>query len=149
MPSGRTIKREDGVKLITFEAQARDNRAWRTIGVFDDRLLAVAEAERLLEAKRTPAVRVVQVLYDPASTKCTEYTIFRATSFDEENERARKRVPDQEIFEWGADGRDRDGEGEPLWIERHWPQWAPDWATSALAMSFAVLIASILFRWSK
>jgi hypothetical protein len=149
MPSGRTIKREDGVKLITFEAQSRDNRAWRTIGVFDDRLLAVAEAERLLEAKRTPAVRVVQVLYDPASTKCTEYTIFRATSFDEENERARKRVPDQEIFEWGADGRDRDGEGEPLWIERHWPQWAPDWATSALAMSFAVLIASILFRWSK
>src|ERR1700732_5037550 len=149
MPAGRTIKREDGVKLITFEAQSRDNRAWRTIGVFDDRLLAVAEAERLLEAKRTPAVRVVQVLYDPASTKCTEYTIFRATSFDEENERARKRVPDQEIFEWGADGRDRDGEGEPLWIERHWPQWAPDWATSALAMSFAVLIASILFRWSK
>jgi hypothetical protein len=149
MPSGRTIKREDGVKLITFEAQSRDNRAWRTIGVFDDRLLAVAEAERLLEAKRTPAVRVVQVLFDPASTKCTEYTIFRATSFDEENERARKRVPDQEIFEWGADGRDRDGEGEPLWIERHWPQWAPDWATSALAMSFAVLIASILFRWSK
>jgi hypothetical protein len=149
MPPGRTTRREDGVKLITFEAQSRDNRAWRTIGVFDDRLLAVAEAERQLEAKRTPAVRVVQVLYDPASTKCTEYTIFRATSFDEENEPARKRVPDQEMFEWGADGRDRDGEGEPPWIERHWPNWAPDWATSALAMSFAVLIASILFRWSK
>ena len=149
MPPGRTIRREDGVKLITFEAQSRDNRAWRTIGVFDDRLLAVAEAERQLEAKRTPAVRVVQVLYDPASTKCTEYTIFRATSFDEENEPARNRVPDQEMFEWGADGRDRDGEGEPPWIERHWPNWAPDWATSALAMSFAVLIASILFRWSK
>jgi len=107
------------------------------------------EAERLLEGKRTPAVRVVQVLYDPASTKCTEYTIFRATSFDEENERARKRVPDQEMFEWGADGRDRDAEEEPPWIERHWPGWAPDWATTALAMSFAVLIASILFRWSK
>jgi hypothetical protein len=149
MPPGRTIRRDDGVKLITFEAQSRENRAWRTIGVFDDRLLAVAEAERLLEAKRTPAVRVVQVLYDPASTKCTEYTIFRATSFDEENERARKRVPDQEMFEWGSDGRDRNGEGEPVWIERHWPQWAPDWATTALAMSFAVLIASILFRWSR
>jgi hypothetical protein len=147
MPSGRTIRREDGVKLVTFEAQSRDNRAWRTIGVFDDRLLAVAEAERQLAAKRTPAVRVVQVLYDPASTKCTEYTIFRASSFDEENERTHKRVPDQEIFEWGGD--DRDGHDEPAWIERFWPQWAPDWATSALAFSFAVLIASILFRWSK
>jgi hypothetical protein len=136
------------MKLITFEAQSRENRSWRTIGVFDDRLLAVAEAERLLEAKRAPAVRVVQVLYDPVSTKCTEYTIFRATSFDDENERARKRVPDQEMFEWGADGRDRD-EGEAPWIERHWPQWAPDWATTALAMSFAVLIASILYRWSR
>src|SRR5689334_4705780 len=107
MPPGRAIRRDDGVKLITFEAQSRENLAWRTIGVFDDRLLAVAEAERLLAAKRTPAVRVVQVLYDPASTKCTEYTIFRATAFDEDNEPARKRVPDQEMFEWGADGRDR------------------------------------------
>ena len=149
MPPGRTIRREDGVKLITFEAQSRDDHAWRTIGVFDDRLVAVAEAERQLEAKRTPAVRVVQVLYDPASTKCTEYTIFRATAFDEENERARRRVPDQEMFEWGADGRGGDDDDELSWIDRHWPGWAPDWATTALAMSFAVLMASILFRWSK
>jgi hypothetical protein len=149
MPPGRTIRRDDGVKLITFEAQARDDRAWRTIGVFDDRLPAVAAAERLLAAKRTPAVRVVQVLYDPTNTKCTEYTVFRATTFDEENERARKRVPDQEMFEWGADGRGRQGRSEFSWIERQWPSWAPDWATMALAMSFAVLIASILFRWSK
>jgi hypothetical protein len=149
MPPERTIRRDAGAKLITFETQSRTDRAWRTIGVFDDRLLAVAEAERALEGNRTPAVRVVQVLYDPNSTKCTEYTIFRATCFDEENERARKRVPDQEMFEWGADGRDRDGDFEPAWIERHWPVWGPDWATTALALSFAVLIASVLFRWAR
>jgi hypothetical protein len=141
------------VRLITFETQSRQDRTWRTIGIFDDRPGAVSEAERLLAAKRTPAVRVVQVIYDPRSSVCTEYTVFRATCFDQENERARARVADQAMFEWGEDGRAR-GHGDGIrhasdepWIERHWPGWAPDWATTALALSFAVLIASVMFRW--
>lgn len=139
------------MRLVTFETQARQDGNWRTIGVFDDRPTAVSEAERLLGGRRTPAVRVVQVLYDPRSSVCTEYTVFRATSFDEENERARARVADQAMFEWGEDGRARGGSAggdrdEP-WIERYWPSWAPDWATTALALSFAVLIASVMFRW--
>lgn len=137
------VEREDGVRLITFETQSRVDRSWRTIGIFDDRPAAVGEAERMLESKRTPAVRVVQVLYDPKSSKCTEYTVFRATCFDEENERARKRVPDQEMFEWG------EAKAVTPWLERHWPAWAPDWAATALGVSFAVLIASILFRWAR
>ena len=141
------LRRAEAAKLVTFEMQSRVDRAWRTIGIFDDRLSAVAEAERLLKAKRTPAVRVVQVLFDTKSTKCAEYTVFRATCFDDENEPARRRVPDQEMFEWGAAGAD--AKAEPSWIERHWPIWAPDWATTALALSFAVLIASILFRWVR
>lgn len=139
---------KDGVRLITFETQLRVDRSWRTVGIFDDRPSAVAEAERILEAHRSPAVRVVQVLYEPRSSTCTEYTVFRATCFDEENERARCRVPDQEMFEWGADGRPH-AERPVSWIERHWPRWAPDWATTALGLSFAVLIASVMFRWLK
>jgi hypothetical protein len=134
------------MRLVTFETQSRQDGSWRTIGIFDDRPTAVSEAERLLDGRRTPAVRVVQVLYDPRSSICTEYTVFRATSFDHENERARARVADQAMFEWGEDGRAR-GEGDAPWIERHWPGWAPDWATTALALSFAVLLASIMFRW--
>ena len=34
--------------MVTFEAQSRMDRAWRTVGIFDDRPSAVAEAERLL-----------------------------------------------------------------------------------------------------
>lgn len=136
------------MRLTTFETQTRQERTWRTIGIFDDRPEAVAEAERVLSAKRTPAVRVVQVIYDPRSSMCTEYTVFRATCFDEENERARARVADQAMFEWGDDGRAH-GEGAEAWIERHWPSWAPDWATTALALSFAVLIASLMFRWAQ
>jgi len=140
------------VKLTTFETQSRVDRSWRTVGIFDDRLSAVAEAERILSARRTPAVRVVQVLYDPKSSKYTEYTVFRATCFDDENEPARARVPDQEMFEWGRDGRERGtggAAGTRPWIERVWPSWAPDWASTALALSFAVLLASIMFRWAK
>jgi len=142
----KPVRREDAAKLMTFETQSRVERAWRTVGIFDDRLAAVAEAERLLEGKRTPAVRVVQVLFDPKSATCTEYTIFRATCFDDENEPMRQRVPDQEMFEWGTA---RERASAPSWIERHWPSWAPDQTTTALALSFAVLIASVLFRWIK
>jgi hypothetical protein len=136
-------------KLITFEAQSRVDRAWQTVGIFDDRPTAVSEAERILEGRRTPAVRVIQVLYDPASSECTEYTVFRATCFDEENHRSRRRVFDQEMFEWGADGRSRDEETRHYWFERYWPHWAPDWATTALMLSLAVLAVSILFRWVR
>ena len=144
------------MRLVTFEAQSRMDRSWRTVGIFDDRPSAVAEAERLLGTRRTPAVRVVQVLYEPGRSNCTEYTVFRATCFDHEYEPARAHVADQQMFEWGADGRphgesgdDNDGDSDTLWIERVWPQWAPDWATTALALSFAVLIASVMFRWSR
>jgi len=141
--------------MITFEAQSRMDRAWRTFGIFDDRPSAVAEAERMLAARRTPAVRVIQVLYEPGRSNCTEYTVFRATCFDDANEPFRARVADQQMFEWGSDGRphtsadDEDAEGFEPWVQRHWPRWAPDWATTALGLSFAVLIASIMFRWTK
>ena len=136
-------------KLVTFETQSRLERAWRTLAIFDDRPSAVAEAERILESHRTPAVRVVQVVFDPASAECTEYTVFRATSFDQENPRTQRRLGDQEIFEWGADGRNRDAAQGPQWVDRHWPGWAPDWATTALGLSIAVLAVSLLFRWVK
>lgn len=134
------------MKLVTFETQSRVDHAWRTVGIFDDRPSAVSEAERVLESRRTPAVRVVQVLYDPKRRECTEYTVFRATSFDEENQRARRRVIDQEMFEWGQDGRPREVNDRHVW---RWPTWLPDWPTTALAMSLAVLAVSILFRWVR
>ncbi len=124
-------------KLVTFEAQMRVDRAWRTVAIFDQRPEAVSEAERILAARRTPAVRVIQVLFDPETSGYTEYTVFRATSFDDENQPARRRVPDQEMFEWGADGRRRE-----TTARRDWPHWA-----TALAVSLAVFAAALLFRW--
>jgi hypothetical protein len=135
------------VKLITFEAQCRVDQTWRTEAVLDDRPSAVAEAERLLEAKRPPAVRVIQVVYDTATAECTEFTVFRATRFDEESPRMRRRVIDQEIFEWGNETPHRHDPPSRGWFERHWPDWAPDWATTVLALSVTVLLASLVIRW--
>jgi hypothetical protein len=125
-----------GVKLITFETQSRLDGAWRTEAIFNDRPSAVFEAERILAARRTPAVRVVQVLYDPKISECTEYTVFRATTFDEENQRARRRVIDQEMFEWGADGRERAPPAPPS-------RW--DWAM-ALGIALALLAVALIWR---
>ena len=126
------------MRLVTFETQLRVDRAWRTEAIFNDRQSAVAEAERILAGKRTPAVRVVQVLYDPKRAECSEYTVFRATSFDEENARARKRLGDQEMFEWGSDGRKR-GAKAP----HHWQSWV-----MAAGACLAVLAVFFVVRWA-
>lgn len=125
------------MRLVTFEAQLRVDRAWRTEAIFSDRQSAVAAAERILAGKRTPAVRVVQVLYDPKSAECSEYTVFRATSFDEENARARKRLADQEMFEWGSDGRKCRTEAPQ--------EWRP-WVMAAGAC-LAALAVFLVVRW--
>ena len=130
------LRFQSGKRLVTFETQARSDGTWRTDAIFDDRPAAVNEAERILSNRRTPAVRVIQVLYDPATAECTEHTVFRATCFDEENQHARKRVPDQEIFEWGADGRQRHS-----LLSRYDVKWL-----LLLALSIAALAAAILVR---
>ncbi len=125
------------MKLITFETQLRVDRAWRTEAIFNDRQSAVAEAERILAGKRTPAVRVVQVLYDPKRAECSEYTVFRATSFDEDNARARKRLADREMFEWGSDGRRR-----RTAARQYWPGWA-----MAAGAGLAALAVFLVVHW--
>lgn len=85
-------------KDITFEAQIRNDGEWRTIGVLGDREAAMSEVERALEARRTSAARVLQVIFDTDRNECTEYTVFRATSFEQHNAPTRRRVSDVDIF---------------------------------------------------
>jgi len=134
-------------KLVTFEAQSRTARAWRTIAVFDDRGSAVAEAERALRAHRTPAVRVIQVLYNDATSECREYTVFRATSFDDDGRRAQG---DAGEAEGGSSESAEDGEdGGAGAAAQHWSQWLPDWPTTALTLSLALLCFFVLLYWMR
>lgn len=85
-------------KDITFEAQIRSDGDWRTVGVFVDREAATSEAERALDARRATAVRVLQVIFDAHRNECTEYTVFRAPSFDDDVSPARRRAGNVDIF---------------------------------------------------
>jgi hypothetical protein len=84
-------------KDITFEAQVRDDGEWRTVGVFADRETALSEVERALEARRTPAARVLQVIFDTDRNECTEYTVFRSSA-DDGLGPPKRRVNNTDIF---------------------------------------------------
>lgn len=124
-------------KDITFEAQVRCDGEWRTIGVFGDRETAMSEVERTLEARRTSAARVLQVIFDTDLNQCNEYTVFRATCIDEAAARPRPRGRDVDIF-------------RPHRQQRPAPPPAnsPPWATmAAVALScLAAVAATMLFR---
>jgi hypothetical protein len=86
-------------KDITFEAQVRSDGDWRTVGVFVDRDAALSEAERALASRRTPAARVLQVIFDADKNECTEYTVFRGSAFEEDTGNpTRQRVSNADIF---------------------------------------------------
>ena len=144
----RTPSHRQGLgKLVTFEAQSRTARAWRTIATFDDRGSAIAEAERTLRAHRTPAVRVIQVLYNDATSECQEYTIFRATSFDDDGRHAQNGAGKAETGR--AEGADDGEEGSGGATSRRWSRWMPDWPTTGLTLSLALLCFFVLVYWMR
>lgn len=96
--SGIRSEQENMGKDVTFEAQIRRDGEWQTIGVFDDRETAMSEAERILEARRTSAARVLQVIFDTDLNQCNEYTVFRASCFDEGTARPRPRLGGVDMF---------------------------------------------------
>lgn len=138
-----TGTRQGNAKLVTFEVQSRTARAWRTVAIFDDRAAAVGEAERILAGRRTPAVRVVQAIYNADSSECREYTVFRATCLDEASPQAGA-GPGSDNGMAGDDENDR--HEVPA---RRSSNWLPDWPTTALTLSLALLCFSVLFLWVR
>ncbi len=134
----RRIRSEwgDMGKDITFEAQVRNDGEWRTIGVFGDREAAMSEAERSLEARRTSRARVLQVIFDTDNNRCNEYTVFRATCFEEETTRPRSRVGEVDIF--------RPNRQRPAARAAYGPLWAT--ITAAALLCLAGLAAMLLFH---
>jgi hypothetical protein len=133
---------------ISFEAQIRSKREWRVMGIFADRDEAVFELNRLLESRRTTAVRVLQLVFTEGDGAIKERTVYRASCIDEENGRAarpaldererrrRSRWIDGELFRpLGAPQRDGSApRGRP---------WSP--VTRAALACGAMIAASLLW----
>lgn len=84
MAVARTIT--SGSVLRAFEIHTYQGGRWKIDSVFDDRDLAVFEAERMDESGRYPGVRVIEETFDEASSSTTSRTVFRGAKVAKANE---------------------------------------------------------------
>lgn len=70
---------------VNFELHTYTGGVWKIDSVYDDRQIAVYEAQRLHAGGRYSAVRVVEERFDEASGKITSKTVFRASKTEAEN----------------------------------------------------------------
>lgn len=64
--------------LIVYEIHTCNAGAWKIDSVFDDRELAVQEAERMARTQRYSEVRAVEETFDEATQRNATRTIFRS-----------------------------------------------------------------------
>lgn len=71
--------------LVGYELHTYRGGVWKIDSVYDDREIAVFEAQRVHESGRYSAVRVVEERFDPATDETKTKTVFRASKSDSEN----------------------------------------------------------------
>jgi hypothetical protein len=79
---------------IAYELHSFSSGRWKIQGFFDDRDLALSEAHRMEEARRFPAVRVVEERFDPATGGYKSRTVYRSSTVDQHNDTALKERAD-------------------------------------------------------
>ncbi len=75
-----------GSVLRAFEIHTYQGGRWKIDSVFDDRDLAVFEAERMDISGRYPGVRVIEGVFDEASNTTTSRTVYRGVKVAKANE---------------------------------------------------------------
>lgn len=71
--------------MILFEIHTFRDGKWKIDSVFDDKDLAIYEAQRMEKGGRFSAVRVVQETYDEETQKTGTRTVYRTTKVDRLN----------------------------------------------------------------
>jgi hypothetical protein len=72
--------------MKAFEIHTYQGGRWKIDSVFDDRDLAVFEAQRMDVSGRYPGIRVVEETFHEASNETTNRTIFRGNKVAKANE---------------------------------------------------------------
>ena len=87
--------------LVGYELHTYRGGTWKIDSVYDDREIAIFEAQRVFESGRYSAVRVVEERFDEASGKASTKTVFRSSKSDSENAQAmeRKKTARREVQE--------------------------------------------------
>jgi hypothetical protein len=74
--------------MVVYEIHTFRDGAWKIDSIFDDRDLAVLEAQRVDRAHRYSGVRVVEETYDQVTDKTVTRTIYRSSRVDKPNNEA-------------------------------------------------------------
>ena len=73
--------------LTSYELQTYLGGVWKIDSIYDDREIALFEAQRLQESNRFSAIRVIEERFDRTASKPVTRTIFRASKTEAENTR--------------------------------------------------------------
>ena len=71
--------------MVVYEIHTYRDGAWKIDSIFDDRDLAVLEAQRVERTFRYSGVRVVEETYDEATDRAVTRTIYRSSKADRHN----------------------------------------------------------------
>jgi hypothetical protein len=74
--------------FVSYEIHAYRSGQWKIDSVYDDREIALYEAQRLHGLGRAAGIRVVEERFNSESGKISNRTIFRAAKVDEANNEA-------------------------------------------------------------
>jgi hypothetical protein len=77
--------------MILFEIHTFRDGKWKIDSVFDDKELAIYEAQRMDKGGRFSAVRVVQETYDEETQRTSIRTVYRTTKVDRINVEGERR----------------------------------------------------------
>ena len=71
--------------MVVFEIHTFREGVWKIDSVFDDKELAVTEAQRMERSGRYSAIRVVEESFDEQTDKGNTRTVYRSTKVDRVN----------------------------------------------------------------
>lgn len=77
--------------MVVFEIHTFREGVWKIDSVFDDKELAVVEAQRMERAGRYSAIRVVEETFDEQTEKGNTRTVYRSTKVDRVNTESAER----------------------------------------------------------
>ena len=131
--------------MVAFELQTYQGGVWKIDSLYDDRKLAMMEAQRVSKGDRYAAVRLVEENYDPDTQSSTSKIIFRSSRLQNENDAAleRKRQVSHEIETEGRAIRQAASQRQYQEFHQNRERQTTRWLAGMVLKSGAILLLGI------
>lgn len=123
--------------MKAFEIHTFSGGKWKIDSIFDDRDLALFEAQRMENSKRYAGVRVVEELFDEQSQQTLTRTIYKGTCLDQAAVMEEPRKP-QSSARPGRPAPGKGGSGRRVGQAR--PAQKPGSSSTGLAIVFGIIV---------